>query len=286
MAGDSSRRKMTPAITRVEGSHRRTVSGNLRERTMARHSTPMRGGTSLPHQSDLSRRTANALRNVSSGVAVAIGTTAVAASLLSRKKGVVLIVLAGVTAIAAARRRRIPGDGYGIGHNASGAAPLGQLDVARSITIGKTAHELYQRWCDPATFSLIMGGFATVHSIGDGRMHWRIAGPTNHSHEWNSEVVGNRPNEAIGWRSMDRAAVQIQGSVSFHAAAADRGTVATLRIRFDPPGGVLGHAVFELLGSMPLHLAADDVLRRFKSLVETGEVATTERQPAARADTH
>ena len=32
-------------------------------------------------------------------------------------------------------------------------------------------------------------------------------------------------------------------------------------------------------------MAADGALRRFKSLVETGEIPTTERQPAARADT-
>ena len=61
--------------------------------------------------------------------------------------------------------------------------------------------------------------------------------------------------------------------------------MATLRLRFDPPGGVLGDAPVELLGHKPLNLAADGVLRRFKSLVETGEIPTTERQPAARADT-
>jgi uncharacterized membrane protein len=272
-------------MTRVEGLHMQTINGNFRERPMAGHSTTVRDGKSFPHDSDLFHITVNAFKKVPSAVAVAIGTTAVAASLLSRKKGIVLIVLAGVTAIAAARRRQVPGNGSAMLHNASGAAPLGQLDVARSITIGKTAHELYERWCDPDTFSRIMGGFATVRSIGDGRMHWRIAGPTGHSHEWTSEVVENRPDEGTGWRSMDSAAVQIQGAVRFHVAPADRGTVATLRIRFHPPGGVLGHAVLEMLGSTPLHLAADDALRRFKSLVETGEIATTERQPAARADT-
>jgi hypothetical protein len=36
---------------------------------------------------------------------------------------------------------------------------------------------------------------------------------------------------------------------------------------------------------MPLDLAADGALRRFEGLVETGEIPTTGRQPAARADT-
>ena len=67
-------------------------------------------------------------------------------------------------------------------------------------------------------------------------------------------------------------------------APADRGSVATLHFRFDPPGGLLGEATAKLLAGKGLGLAADGVLRRFKSLVETGEIPTTERQPAARAD--
>lgn len=60
--------------------------------------------------------------------------------------------------------------------------------------------------------------------------------------------------------------------------------MATLR-RFDPPGGALGEGLLQLLGTTPLNLVADNALRRFKSLVETGEIPTTERQPAARATT-
>ena len=48
---------------------------------------------------------------------------------------------------------------------------------------------------------------------------------------------------------------------------------------------MLGDAALKLLGTTPLGLAADGALHRFKSLVETGEIPTTERQPAARADT-
>jgi uncharacterized membrane protein len=62
--------------------------------------------------------------------------------------------------------------------------------------------------------------------------------------------------------------------------------VVTLHVRFDPPGGALGEGLLKLLGSTPLDLVADAALRRFKNLVETGEIPTTVRQPAARADTH
>ena len=130
-----------------------------------------------------------------------------------------------------------------------------------------------------------MDGFATVHESGDGRMHWKVEGPLGRAQEWDSETMDDRPGEGVGWRSLSGAAISNEGSVSFRPAPADRGTVATLRLRFDPPGGALGDAAAKLLASRPLDLAADRVLRRFKNLVETGEIPTTERQPAARADT-
>lgn len=62
--------------------------------------------------------------------------------------------------------------------------------------------------------------------------------------------------------------------------------MVTLRFRFEPPDGAPGKWLLELLGTFPLRLVADGILRRFKNLVETGEIPTTARQPAARADTY
>ena len=195
-----------------------------------------------------------------------------------------LTALAGVTALAMRnaygghierRYERSPGR-----KSASPSKP----EVERSITIGRSADELRECWQDPETLTQIMAGFATVHGSGGGRMHWKVEGPLGRSYEWDSEAVDGGPGESIGWRSVDGADLPNQGSVRFHSATGNRGTVATLHFRFDPPDGALGAAA-KLLRHKPLGLAADGVLRRFKSLVETGEIPTTERQPAARADT-
>ena len=169
------------------------------------------------------------------------------------------------------------------------ASPAQGPEVEGAITIGKPAEELYQRLRDPQTLAQLLADIATVcpSSSGDGggRMHWRVKGPLGRAYEWDTEIVDDHPGEAIGWKSLSGAPVPCEVSARLRPATGGRGTVVALRIRLDPPAGPLGDAVFNVLGSTPLSLAADKALHRFKSLVETGEIPTTARQPAARADT-
>ncbi len=253
----------------------------------------MAGGIVAVQRGELSRRGRSSSDASAGGpmqglgwIPIALGTAAIVAGLGSRKKGTMTLALtafAGVAAAAAVRDGQLgrgKADSKGQG-GASGSEP----EVERSITIGKAADELRHCWLDPRTLPRITAGFATVRAVGDGRMHWKVEGPLGRAYEWDSETVDDRPDGGIGWRSLSNAAISNEGSVRFRPATGGRGTVATLRLRFDPPGGAFGTAAVKLLGSTPLDLAVDGVLRRFKSLVETGEIPTTERQPAARADT-
>ena len=217
---------------------------------------------------------------------IAFGTAVVMAGLGLRKKGVMplaLTALAGVAAVAAVRDVQL---GHGrADSNGQGGASGGEPEVERSITIGKSADELRRCWLDSTTLPQLMRGFATVRAVGDGRTHWEIEGPLGRAYEWDSATENDRPNMGVRWRSLPDAAIANEGSVRFRPASAGRGTVVTLRLRFDPPVGAFGGAAVKLLATTPLDLAVDAALRRFKSLAETGEIPTTERQPAARADT-
>lgn len=153
--------------------------------------------------------------------------------------------------------------------------------VTRAITIGKPADELYRMWCDPQILSRIMGHFAEVRSIGDKRLHWSAHGPLDRSFEWDAEIVDDHPDESLAWRSLAGADLPNEGRVQFTPAPQERGTEVTLFMRFDPPGGALGKAAAQVLGSAP-GLLASHVLRRFKSLAETGEIATTRHNPSGR----
>lgn len=215
-------------------------------------------------------------------IPIALGAAAIVAGLGGRRKGAAALAL---TAFAGAGAVGALG-GLQAGRGKAGSRQGGGgLEVARSITIGKTAEALRHDWLNPETLPQIMGNFATVSATGDGRMHWKLEGPLGRAWEWDTEAV-DRPGEGIGWRSLPDGAIRNEGSVRFASAPAGRGTVVTLHLRFEPPGGALGEGLVKLIGATPLSLVADGALRRFKNLVETGEIPTTVRQPAARADTH
>ena len=154
-------------------------------------------------------------------------------------------------------------------------------EVERSITIEKPADELYRFWREPQHLSEIMGSFADVTTAGENRMHWRLHGPLVQNMEWDTQIVEDRPNEVLSLKSIDGAQLPNEATIRFSPAPADWGTVATLRFRFEPPGGALGKSAAKLLGAVP-RVLAEKALRRFKSLVETGEIPTLEHNPSAR----
>lgn len=154
-------------------------------------------------------------------------------------------------------------------------------EVERSITIGKPADELYRLWREPESLSRVMGPLAEVTALGENRFHWRVNGPLGRTIGWDTEIVEDRPGELLRWQSTEGTKWRNEGSVRFLTAPQDWGTQVTLRIRFDPPGGALGDAIVKHLGFVPRTLA-DKALHRFKSLAETGEIATLDHNPSGR----
>ncbi len=150
-----------------------------------------------------------------------------------------------------------------------------------SVTIGKTAAELHKVWSDPATLPQIMGHFAAMKPSGEGRTRWSVQGPLGTHVEWDTHVTEETPG-LIAWRSVEGGSMGSEGWVRFRAAPGDRGTEVTLQMSFDPPGGLVGNALVKLLGA-PTDMLIRAALRRFKSLVETGEIATLEHNPSARS---
>ena len=62
--------------------------------------------------------------------------------------------------------------------------------------------------------------------------------------------------------------------MNFDPAAAGQGTRVTVHLQYSPPGGKVGAAIARLLGADAETEIRED-LRRFKQLLEAGEVPAT-----------
>ena len=100
-------------------------------------------------------------------------------------------------------------------------------------------------------------------------------------HLYNGFIPTMREGEVISWRSTGNGDVENAGSVRFGDAAGGRGTEVVVDLRYRPPGGHAGASVAKLLGEEPNQQLRDD-LRRFKQVLETGEVVRSDGAPGGK----
>jgi len=151
--------------------------------------------------------------------------------------------------------------------------PKGNQLFGRSVTINRPAAELYAYWRDFANLATFMDNVIEITPVDAKTSHWVVKAPGGRAVEWNAVVTEERENEYIAWASEDGADVPNSGRIEFRDAGA-RGTVVTATILYDPPGGVVGKVIAKLFQREPAIQARRD-LRRFKQLMETGEIATS-----------
>jgi uncharacterized membrane protein len=109
-----------------------------------------------------------------------------------------------------------------------------------------------------------------------GISHWVARGPAGMNVEWDARIINEIDGRLIAWQSLEGSEVSTAGSVHFRETP--RGTEVRVHLQYSPPAGKLGAAVARLLGEEPTVQIHDD-LRRFKQLIETGEIPTTKGQP-------
>jgi uncharacterized membrane protein len=152
------------------------------------------------------------------------------------------------------------------------------IKVEKTVTINKPADELYRFWRKLDNLPHFMKHLKSVTVIDDKRSHWVANAPMGASVEWDADIIEERENEFISWASVEGADVDNSGFVRFKKAPGDRGTEVKVVMEYAPPGGAVTSAIAKLFGEEPEQQIGDE-LRRFKMLMEAGEIATTEGQP-------
>jgi uncharacterized membrane protein len=164
----------------------------------------------------------------------------------------------------------------------NGERPAAHKDavlVGRSVTIDRPREELYAFWRDFNNLPLFMHNIHSVAVSDSRRSHWLVSAPAGNTVEWNSEVTDDDPNRLIAWRSLEGVSVRNSGRVEFRDSPDRRGTVVTMTLAHDPPAGAAGKRIANMFQEPKMQ--ARHHLRRFKQLMETGEVSTAHPPEAA-----
>ncbi len=143
------------------------------------------------------------------------------------------------------------------------------VDVRKSIEIDAPVEEVFGLWSQLESFPRYMSHVKEVRRTDDGQYEWTVAGPAGLSIGWRAAVTSFVPERVIAWRSVEGEAIANAGILRFRPTPTG-GTRLEIALSYNPPAGVVGHALAAALGAHPKRLIDDDLLR-FKSLVEAGK---------------
>lgn len=155
-----------------------------------------------------------------------------------------------------------------------------ETEIVKSITINKSADELYAFWRNFENLPKFMNHLESVKVVDNARSEWTAKAPLGTQARWTAEITEDVNNEKIAWRSVENSEITNSGKVEF-LPTIERGTVVKVTIRYQPPAGKLGAFASYFLSEEPDTQISED-LRRFKSLMETGLIMHVEGQPSGR----
>jgi len=155
------------------------------------------------------------------------------------------------------------------------------VKVEESIIINRDAATLWRFWRNLENVGRFMRHLDRVEEIDERRSRWAACGPMGYKVQWVAEIINEKENEMIAWRSVDGSEVDSAGSVHFRELPNGRGTEVRVNLKYDAHSAQLAAPLARLLGASPSQQIHED-LRRFKQVMETGEVATIEGQPRGR----
>lgn len=137
----------------------------------------------------------------------------------------------------------------------------------KTIEVEVPVRTAYDQWTQFEEFPRFMDGVESVKQLDDKRLHWRatVGGQLK---EWDAEIVEQRPDEVIAWRSTSGA--MNAGNVTFQPSV--KGAKVTLVLEYEPEGAT--EKTGSALGVLDRKVSSD--LDRFKKFIEERRTPTGE----------
>jgi len=156
--------------------------------------------------------------------------------------------------------------------DAGGAARhVGNLGVKidREIVVNAPPERLYGIWRNFQNLPRLLSHVERIEVLSPTRSRWTLKAPISMS--WEAELINDKLNELIAWRTVGNQRVTHAGSVTFEPVGSGA-TRVRVSLQYDPPGGRIGHAVAALFSEDAGSQVEHD-LAELKRAVEEGRLA-------------
>lgn len=144
------------------------------------------------------------------------------------------------------------------------------IKVDKDVMVQAPPGRVDRLWRDLENLPRFMSHLERVEVLADNRSRWTARAPGGASIQWEAEIINERPDELIAWRSVEGSTVESAGSVRFVPAGIGA-TRVEVSLQYDPPGGQAAHGVAALLGADAGQQIEHD-LQEFKRAVESGRL--------------
>src|SRR5262245_56409577 len=149
-----------------------------------------------------------------------------------------------------------------------------------TIAINKLTAEVYRFWRHLENHPRFMQHLESVASTNGKRSRWVAKVPLPAPIEWDADIVTERENALLSWRSLPGSDVDHAGTGQLRHLPNGRGTEVRVRLEYAPSGGVVGVAVANLFKTLTEQQLKED-LRRCKQILEAGETPTADPSKVA-----
>jgi uncharacterized membrane protein len=142
-----------------------------------------------------------------------------------------------------------------------------EVHVKESIMIDRKASDIYRFWHNLKNLPRFIDHLDSVEDLGDGHNRWTIETPVGNM-SWESEIIMDKENEVIQWRSVPDSRVENSGSLSLVEKEGGNTAEATVELRYKPPGKYDSFLEDEILEVITDKQMKED-LRNLKLIMES-----------------
>ncbi len=150
-----------------------------------------------------------------------------------------------------------------------GADETTGVHIQKTACINVTAADLYEFWKNPENYPKVFAHVKQITPEQNGIFLWHVSGPAGIPLSWRGRIARLVPEKRIEWWSLPDSIIENHGVIHLEAQKDGR-TRVHIDMSYNPPAGLIGHAVAALFGLDPKS-ALDQDMVQLKSLLEQGK---------------